>query len=229
MLKSPGVFARVAVAFALMCFGAISMQWISPAYEVTADSDASMLSGLAKSAKWSVALVIYLLGLAILWWTSGYLFRDAALGKRKVSSWSNAGSNEILSTFLVFAFWFFIGGLPMAFFSLLIMPLRVLLGPLFLLSAWYSQSPFSIVSVDAFQSAPQQATQWKRFYIFAGGLAFLGFVAGLIFWMRAVLPFIAGIPATIVGIAICVTVTLLFAIVCGWHCGRVVEALETSE
>ena len=230
MLRSPGVMTRVAVAFALMCLGAISMQWISPAYEGVADgSEASMLARLAKSAKWTVALAIYLIGLAVLWWTSSYLFRDAALGKRTVTSWSNAGTNEILSTFLVFAFGFFIGGLPMAFFSLLIMPLRFLLGPLFLLSAWYNESPFAIVSVDAFQSASKNPTQWIRFYMFAAGLAFLGFVAGLIFWMRAVLPFIAGIPATVLGIAICIATTLMFAVVCGWHCGRVVESLETSE
>ena len=230
MIKSPGVLARVTVAFVLMCLGAIAMQWISPAYEVIAeDAEASMLARLAKSAKWSVALAIYLLGLAVLWWTSSYLFRDAALGKRSVASWSNAGSNEILSTFLVFAFGFFIGGLPMAFFSLLILPLRFLLGPLFLLSSWYNQSPFAIVSVDAFQSASKNAIQWMRFYMFAGGLAFLGFVAGIIFWMRELLPFAVGVPATVLGVAICTAATLLFAVVCGWHCGRVVESLETSE
>ena len=229
MVKDPGVLTRAAVAFGLMCLGAILMQWISPAYEVIAeDAEVTMAAGLFKAAKWSVAFLIYLAGLAVLWWTSSYLFRDAALGKRTVASWSFAGTNEILSTVLVFVFGFFIGGLPMAFVGALILPLRFLMGPLFLLSAWYNQSPFAIVSVDAFQNANEDATQWMNFYIFAAGLAFLGFVAGIVFWMRVFLPFILGIPATVFGVAICVATTLLFAVVCGWHCGRVVESLETS-
>jgi len=178
MVKSPGVLIRAAVAVGVMCLGAILMQWISPAYEVNSDSETSMLAGLVKSAQWLVALTVYLLGLAVLWWTSGYLFRDAALGKREVANWSNAGTSEILSTFLLFAFGFFIGGLPMAFLGMLILPLRVLLGPLFLLSAWYNQSPFAIVSVDAFQSASKNTAQWVQFYMFAGGLAGLSFIAG---------------------------------------------------
>ena len=230
MIKSPGVLVRVGIAFALMCLGAITMEWISPEYHtVDTGEESSMLGRLVGSAQWVFAAGIYLVGLAVLWWTSSYLFRDAALGKRTVASWSNAGTNEVLSTFLLFAFGFFIGGLPAAFFGLVILPLRVLLGPLFLLSAWYNQSPFSIVSVDAFQSASQNSGQWTRFYIFVGGLAFLGFVAGLIFWMRALLPFVAGLPLIIFGIIICIVVTLLFAVVCGWHCGRVVESLENLE
>ena len=230
MIKSPGVLLRVGVAFALMCLGAITMEWISPEYHaVDTNEESTMLARLIGSAQWIFAAGIYLFGLAVLWWTSSYLFRDAALGKRTVASWSNAGTNEVLSTFLLFAFGFFIGGLPAAFFGLVILPLRVLLGPLFLLSAWYNQSPFSIVSVDAFQSASQNSGQWTRFYIFVGGLAFLGFVAGLIFWMRALLPFVAGLPLIIFGIIICIVVTLLFAVVCGWHCGRVVESLENLE
>lgn len=229
MVKSPGVLTRVAVAFALMCVGAILMQWISPAYQGIAEDSETMAAGLIKSAKWSVAYLIYLAGLAVLWWTGSFLFRDAALGKRSVSNWSISGTNEILSTFFVFAFGFFIGGLPIAFFNLLILPLRFLLGPLFLLSAWYNESPFAIVSVDAFQSTSKNVVQWVRFYMFAGGLAFLGLVAGIVFWMRAVLPFIVGVPATVLGIAICIATTLLFAVVCGWHCGRVVESLENPQ
>lgn len=230
MLKSPGVFVRVGIAFALMCLGAITMEWISPEYHrVDTGEEAAMLARLVAWAQWIFAAGVYLTGLAALWWTSSYLFRDAALGKRSVASWSNAGTNELLSTFLLFAFGFFIGGLPAAFFASVILPLRLLLGPLFLLSAWYNQSPFAIVSVDAFQSASQNASQWKRFYTFTGGLAFLGFAAGLIFWMRCLLPFAVGLAAIIFGIAICTVVTLLFAVVCGWHCGCVAESLENLD
>ncbi len=230
MIKSPGVFLRVGVAFGLMCLGAISMEWIAPAYHSFEEAtERSMLTRLMSSARWLVAAAIYLAGLGVLWMTSGFLFRDAARGKANVTSWGTLGSNEVLPTVLLFGFGFFMGGLPAAMFSLAILPLRILLSPLFLLSAWYSQSPFAIVSVDAFQSTSESVSQWKKFYLFASGLAFLGFVAGLIFWMRAFLPFFLGLPVIILAIGICVIVTLLFAPVCGWHCGRLVESLENPD
>ena len=177
--------------------------------------------------------VPYLIGLATLWFTCGYIFRDAALGQRRVLSWKNTGIAAIKATFLLFSFGFFIGGLPMPPvkpFLYLILPLRFLLGSLFLLSAWYSQGAFSILNIDAFKNVKKHMSQWVQYYSFILALAAIGFVAGMIFWMRGVIPIFAGtVFVSVIAVSLTVVVTLAFAAVCGWHCGRVVEALEKSE
>ena len=228
MLRSPGVFTRTSLAIALMSFGTIAMQWFAePAVK---DDQGAMIQGLVLMAQWGIfGLVPYLLGVIILWFTAGYLFRDAALGNRQVESWKNAGTSEVTSTFLLFSFGFFIGGLPAALFTLMTLPLRILFSPLLLLGAWYSQAPFSIVNVDAFQNFSKDVPQWKSFYLFLAGLAFLAFFAGLMFWIRSLIPgplFVLSMLLSFVAVLIVAIVTLVFAAVCGWHCGRVAESLE---
>jgi len=230
MIKSPGVRLRAAIAFGLMCFGALTMELCFPfsfgSESVTAEL--SLAERLFAWAKWSVfGGLPYMLGLGLLWWIGSHIFRDAALGHRKVATWKKRGKTEWLSTFLIFAFGFFMGGLPSFFFSPMIMPLRVLLGPLFLVAAWYNESPFQIVSVDAFASAKNHVKHWIQFYKFMAVLALLGVVNGFFFWFRAAMPyFVLDAIILILGIAINVAITLVFAAVCGWHCGTVMEHLK---
>lgn len=232
MLRSPGVMLRATVAIALMSFGTIVMQWFIPTSAPPAggDGDASLAQRLFNWAQWGVlGLLPYTVGVLMLWFTSAYIFRDAALGKRYVESWKNVGTSEVIATFLIFAFGFFIGGLPAAFLTLMTLPLRVLFGPLLLLGAWYNRDPFAIVSVDAYKNFSDEVSQWTSFYTFMAGLAFFSFVAGLIFWMRAVIPgslFVLSMFVSVVGVVLVVAVTLIFAAVCGWHCGRVTDKLE---
>lgn len=231
MVKTPGVICRVSIAITLMCFGAIAMESIYPASTPPAvdGEGGTMTERLLQSGSWMVVgAVPYLLGLLMLWFTCGYIFRDAALGHRNVESWKNAGTSELSATFLIFSFGFFIGGLPALFVIWLAMPLSVLLGPLFLLGAWYDRSPFSIISVDAFKNFTKETWLWGAFYRFMAFLAFLGFVGGLMFKVRGIegFPFAASVILTVLAVLISVAVTLIFAAVCGWHCGRVVEGLR---
>jgi hypothetical protein len=61
-------------------------------------------------------------------------------------------------------------------------------------------------------------------------LAGVSVLAGLIFWLRAIIPmgpaFVLTGIVSIVGVLILTAVTLVFAAVCGWHCGKVVEGLQ---
>ncbi len=239
MLQSPGIIPRAAIAIVLMCLGTILMQSIWPSYVPTtaAGSEAEAPTFFDKLVQWlmwaTVGGVPYFAGLGMLWFTAGYLFRDAALGQRQVLSWRNSGTAEIKATFLLFAFGFFIGGLPMppvGIFMILILPMRFLLGSLFLVSAWHSQSAFSIVSVDAFKNLTKQMSLWTRYYVFVGVLAAGAFVIGVMFWMRYFIPFFPlTIIVSVIAVILMAVVTLAFAAVCGWHCGRVAEGLETSE
>jgi hypothetical protein len=214
------------------------MQSIWPSYvpaSVTGEeAEPTFFERLILWLQWGiVGGVPYLAGLGMLWFTCGYIFRDAALGQRKVLNWKNSGVAEIKATFLLFSFGFLMGGLPMPPFwpfLLLTLPLRFLLGTLFLVSAWYSQSPFSIVNVDAFKNITQQMSQWIQYYIFVAALAAGALFAGVIFWARAVIPFFPlTMFASIIAVILMAVVTMAFAAVCGWHCGRVAEGLETSE
>ena len=213
-----------------MGFGAIAMEYIDPVSTSTLEKDGGTLTEhLFQSTVWmAVGGVPYLLGLLMLWFTCGYIFRDAALGHRQIDSWKNAGTSELTGTFLVFSFSFFIGGLPALFLTWLVLPLRVLLGPLFLLGSWYSREPFGIVNVDAFKNVTHELSLWGAFYRFMGVLALLGFIAGMIFWVRTWTTFSFSTILTMLAVLISVAVTLIFAAVCGWHCGRVVEGLEES-
>ena len=233
MIKSRGVAWRTILAVVLMCFGTIMMQWFFPdsAPIVEKGEEGSMMERLGVWLAWGFGGgVPYLLGIAMLWLTSAYIFRDAALGHRQVKTWKNAGVSELSGTFLIFGFGFFIGGLPALFLTLFTMPLRVLFGPLLLLGAWYSQSPFSIVNVDAFRGVTQNMGHWISFYKFMFLLAAISLVAGTAFLVRAYIPmgpaFVLTAIVSIIGVVILTVVTLVFATVCGWHCGKVVEGLR---
>lgn len=240
MLLSPGLPLRAAIAIGLMCLGTIMMQLIWPDYVPVPEAGEevapkSLIERLMMFFQWSlVGLLPYLAGLAMLWFSCSYLFRDAALGNRQVLSWKNAGGvSELKATFLLFSFAFFIGGLPMPPikpFVYLILPLRFMLGTLFLLSAWKSQAAFSIVNVDAFKNMSGQISQWSRYYGFVLGLAGIAFVAGMIFWMRGVIPIFVGTAfVSVIAVSLMALATLAFAPVCGWHCGLIVEEQERAE
>ena len=179
MLKSPGVPLRVLIAVGLMSAGSVATEWFH-------------LSSLVHfAARIFFGGIPYVLGCVMLWFTSAYIYRDAALGHRQVNSWKNAGRSEVTGTFLIFSFGYFIGGLfmpPIGFFRYLIFPLRMFVAPLFLLSAWFSQSPFSIVNVDAFQNTQKESELWIEFYKCMTVLASIGLMTGLVFWVRGLIP-----------------------------------------
>jgi DNA-directed RNA polymerase subunit RPC12/RpoP len=235
MLKSPGVGLRTVVALTLMCLGSIMMQWFSleSAAEPAADeATSSFVKGLIQSLSWlAFGFLPYLIGLAALWYTSAYLFRDAALGHLEIKSWKSKGRSELLGTFLIFSFGFFIAGLAGIFRPPSILPMQILFAPLLLLGAWYNQSPFAIINVDAFKMVGIQKTQWIEFYKFIFALLVASFVTSSVFVLRLFVPdnlFVLNAIVTIVGLLMTVVITLLFAAVCGWHCGKVVDELENQ-
>lgn len=211
------------------------MESFAPIYVEDASAEPGpMLDRLIISAQWViVGFTPYLLGLIFLWFAASYVFRDAALGQRQVTSWKNSGRAEVTGTISLFSFGFFIAGLPMvvpAFLDVaLILPLQIMVAPLFLLSAWFNQSPFAIVSVDAFANVGKQRSQWKAFYTFMLALGFGSVILALLFLLRNIIP-IYGVNVIIsmLGTAGVALVTLAFAAATGWHCGRMVADLEES-
>lgn len=229
MVKTPGILSRVLIAAVIMCVGAITMESFVP-FGAEPNPDSTMGQRLTAWACWgALGGIPYLIGVAVLWSTCSFIFRDAALGKQAVANFKTNGANELLSTLLVFGFGFFIGGLPALFFTLIILPLRFCVGPLFMIGAWHNQSPFGIVSVDAFKTITKTTGLWKTFYVCMGILSVLGLMCGLLFWMRAVGPFMLDAVVLVIGILLSTGLTLLFAPICGWHCGRVMESLEKSD
>ncbi|MFK7765918.1 MAG: hypothetical protein AB8B55_01660 [Mariniblastus sp.] len=233
MLRSPGVSWRVGIAIALMCLGSIMGLITWPVYVPAAEELEEAKTGMEKmwmGIQWTLFCVIpYMIGLAVLWYIAGYIFRDAALGHLQVKSWKSKGTNETMATVLVFGFSFFIGGLPAAFVPSVMMPLRFFLAPLFLLGAWYSKSAFGIINVDAFKNAMKHSGHWLSFYIFMGVIGLIGLAGGLMFELRRVVPYLViNAAISIVGVLVVAALTLIFAAVSGWNCGWVVADLEES-
>lgn len=239
MLRSPGLLWRLLAATLVMSFGVVIMESYAPIYipEVdveSADRGATFLKSLVALGQWAIfGALPYLLGLMSLWYVCSYVFRDAALGQRQVKSWHNAGLSEISGTFSLFAFGFFIAGLPMIVpeylgFSIAL-PFQIMLAPLFLLSAWFNQSPFAIVSVDAFGNIRQQKSQWTAFYTFMLALAFSGILLAILFLARDIIPFFGvNVIISVIGTAAMALLTAAFASACGWHSGRIVRELKET-
>ena len=68
---------------------------------------------------------------------------------------------------------------------MLIIPLRMLVAPLFLISAWFNFSPWQIVSADWYFVVKDHKSQWITVYSCFGGLAFAGLLTGVVFFVRA--------------------------------------------
>ena len=241
MIGSRGLVWRTIIATCLLCLGSIIFMTITGDFFVdpnavdVIDVEKNKIDGsLIESIKhWTRAGLLggvpYTIGLFGLWYICSFIFREAALGQREIKSWKHHSANDFMGTLLLFGFSFLIAGLPALFLTIAILPLRMLLAPLLLLGAWYNQSPFQIVNAIIFKNMPREMGQWTAFYMFVGGLAFLGVIAGLIFWARFFIGiFAAAILLNIMAVILTVGITLVFAAVTGWHCGQVVESLENT-
>ena len=171
--------------------------------------------------------VPYCIGLVGLWTVAGFIFRDAFEGHGKVQGFSVSGKSEFWSSFLLFGFSFFIAGLPGAILQVMIIPLRMLIAPLFLISAWFNGSPWKIISTDWYHVVSENKSQWLTVYAYFGGLAFVGLMAGGVFLARYSTDLVAvDIILTSVGIIMNTVITLVFAAIAGWHAGAVIESLD---
>ncbi len=221
-INTPGVLIRLAIAAALLGVGAVCYDIADQYYnsdETLEFSDKTTMAGLYIG--FSVA---WIAGSTVLLYIASMLFRDMALGKRKVKKWSSAGFEESRSTFLLFAFAFIMAGTPLMGIWLLTGfslagPVRMIVAPLLLLGAWYNRSPFMILALDAFKNFGENASDWKIFYLYMFLFAIVFFIAGMIYWIPFPPLFFAA--ATFQSIMV-----LAFAVLSGWHIGRVVTSLE---
>lgn len=227
MLTTPGVLWRVAIALTLMLIGALGKEAFYPEGLTHEDFDGFVdratrgLTGIVFGA------LPYAAGLFVLWFVAGYIFRDAALGKRRVEKWSFAGATELLSTFLLFGFSYFLAGILGLFFQPIVLPLRMLIGPLFLTAAFFNRSAWGVVAVDIFSNFRRISGQWMNLYVWMVSLAGIGLLAGVLFRVRrSCEAYWLDAGLSIVGVLITVLITLVFAAVVGWHTGLIIKDLQ---
>ncbi len=227
MMASPGLLTRAIVAGVLVAIGNTIIHSINNAYtEAHKETAATFGEWTTMVFKWQfLGGIPFLIGTILLWYVAGFVFRDAAYGKRQVKSFGTDGKSDFLSTFCLFSFGYFFAGLPVAFFSVLVVPFRLLFSTPLLLSAWYNKSAFSIVAIDAFKNAGQDRKQWKAFYAYVIALTALSVIAGILMLIPI---FILSAICSLLGSAMFVLITIAYAAVAGWHCGQVVEGLEKS-
>ena len=109
----------------------------------------------------------------------------------------------------------------------MIIPLRMLVAPLFLISAWFNFSPWQIISTDWYHAINENKSQWITVYSCFGGLAFAGLLTGAVFMARGYSELIAvDLILTGIGIVSNAVITLVFAAIAGWHTGAVIESLD---
>ena len=225
MCRSPGLQWRAITAGSLIGIGSGIMHMIAGWYRVI--EDPTFGDWLWNTTLWmGFGVVTYTIGVLFLWFLCGYVFRETASGNRQVSTWQTQGTSDAWSTMLVFSFSFFIAGLPLAFFPVLVMPFRCLVAPPLLLAAWYNKSPFAIVAVDAFLNFNRQWRLWRSSYLFLMALAGVALFGGMLI---AVQMFILSFVTSLVGAAILMLVTIAFATVTGWHCSQVLRELENEK
>ena len=171
------------------------------------------------------AWTLFGLGSLFLWYFAGVVFRKTATGQRRIENWKIGPSTEWTSTFLLIGFSFAVAGSPMLMFGAtwLSAPLRFFLALPMLVSVWFTQSPFHIISTDAFARYRRQRPQWRSVWLVVFALASIAFVSGLL--MAIPIPYFNIITSTLGAIALSFT-TLGYAAIAGWHSGKVVEDLK---
>jgi len=184
MLSDVRVLAATAGAALIMLIGGGSSEAVFPV-----GSDTETLAVMDLMSKYFMSFLFgcvpYYIGLLGLWTVAGFVFRDAAQGHSEFQGWAAGGQASFWPTFLLFGFSFFIAGLPGAILSILIIPLRMLVAPLFLISAWFNGSPWQIISADWYFVVGKNKSQWITVYSCFAALAFAGLVAGSVFWARS--------------------------------------------
>ena len=165
------------------------------------------------------------IGTLLLWLVAGVYYRDAALGEPQASDLRFSAATELRDTFTIFAFSFFMAGLPFVLFGAmwLTLPMRMLLGIFFLIASWHGQSPFAIVSADLFSTFKSQSGHWKQFAIVLFALCWMGFVGGMLMEVEI---FVLSWFTSIVGSVVVAAVTSIFAVTAGWHVARITASME---
>ena len=224
MWRSPGLLWRAILAAITIGISRGVMHMIAGWYRLI--EDPTFGDWLWNTTQWmALGVAPYAIGTLLLWFLCGFVFREAAAGNRHVATWQIKSSADAWSTMLVFSFSFFVAGLPLAFFPVLVMPFRCLVAPPLLLAAWYNKSPFAIVAVDAFLEFTRQWRMWRSLYLFLLALAGVSLIGGMLI---AVQMFILSFVTSLVGAAILMLVTIAFATVTGWHCSQVLRELENE-
>ena len=229
MLSDVRVLAASAVAVLIMLIGGFSSEAIFPA-----GSDTETLTITESMSKYFMSFLFgcvpYYIGLLGLWTVAGFVFRDAVQGHAKFQGWTAGGQASFWPTFLLFGFSFFIAGLPGAIVSVLIIPLRMMIAPLFLISAWFNGSPWQIISADWYYVVNKNKSQWITVYCCFAALAFAGLMVGSLFLTRGFSDLLAvDLILTAIGIGANSVITLVFAAVAGWHAGAVMESIEQND
>jgi len=178
-------------------------------------------------ALWRVGVgwALFGLGSLILWYTAGVIFRKTAIGERRIESWRIGPSTEWTSTFLLVGFSFAVAGSPLLMFGAtwLSAPLRFFFALPMLVSVWFTQSPFKVISIDAFYRYRRQRLQWKSVWLVVFALASIAFVSGLM--LAIPVPYL-NILTSLIGAVVLSFTTLGYAAIAGWHSGKVVEELN---
>ena len=228
MLSDVRVLGGSAVAVFIMLIGGFSSEAIFPA-----GGDSGALTITESMYKYFMSFLFgcvpYYIGLLGLWTVAGFVFRDGVQGHSKFQGWTSGGQASFWPTFLLFGFSFFIAGLPGAIVSVLIIPLRMMIAPLFLISAWFNGSPWQIISDDWYHVVNKNKSQWITVYSCFAALALAGLVVGAVFWTRTYSDLLAvDLILTAIGIGMNTVITLVFAAIAGWHAGAVIESIEQN-
>ena len=228
MLSDVRVLVASAVAILIMLIGGFSSEAIFPA-----GSETESLTIMESMSKYFTSFLFgcvpYYIGLLGLWTVAGFVFRDAVQGNSKFQGWASGGQASFWPTFLLFGFSFFIAGLPGAILSVLIIPLRMMIAPLFLISAWFNGSPWQIISADWYHVVSKNKSQWITVYSCFAALALAGMMVGSVFWTRCKSDLLAvDLILTAIGIGMNTVITLVFAAIAGWHAGAVIESIEQN-
>lgn len=230
MVLGGGIPIWAGIAALLMAIGSgIAHQMAMNFNAATGVADASVTQAVFSSAiQFTMGILPFWVGVLLLWLVCSAIFREAVLGRRQVDQFSISAVSELQSTFVGFAFPFFIAGLPMLLFSSMYVtiPFRFFLAAFFLVAAWHNRSAFNILSTEVLSNISNMWAHWKEYLLAVFILSAIGMVGGLLMELPY---FIIVWIGSFVGTVIVTAVTLVYAAITGWHCGYVSSSLSDEE
>ena len=225
MFGSPGLLWRAIASWLLLGVGWAMMHEFTNSYLNSAKSDQPSLGdwGLSFFSWFVLGGLPFIAGTLLLWFTCGFIFRTAASGHQQVARWGVSGTSELSSTFLIFSFSFLIGGLPLLFLPLLITPFRFLARST--VAVGRLVQPLTVRDCFGRRISDHQG-RCKSMEIV---LRFHPHPGCPVPGSRRVVNdscFPAVWIFSLAGMAMFVPLTIAFAAVTGWHCGRIIQSLE---
>ncbi len=171
--------------------------------------------------------ILFVTGCLYLYFVCGRAFAMNALADSETQmasgSLEKVSGASVFFTTCHFSFAWLMAGLPFLYWSILFLPIQVLIAPPLLVGSWLNQSVWKFVSARGLIAAEDPVPgrqRWHRIYVQVAVAAVIA--------CGPVLMICNGGVLSAVGCLLLGGIMIGMAGICGWHCRELSKSLETS-